>query len=126
MTATPGTPGRAEAESGDPEMDAAIGWTLLIGLLASIGVMALGLVVTAERGGKDASRVLPLDQVVPHLARGEGPAVLDFGILLLFATPLIGVVVAMAWFVWRRDGSFVAVSGLLLVLLGLGFVLALR
>lgn len=124
--AIPSESGDTDREAGDRLTDAWVGWTLLVGLLMSIAVMALGLLVTAVQHGQNASRVLPLNQVLPQVAHGNGPALLDLGILLLFATPLIGVVVALTSFVRRRDAAFVAVSGLLLVLLAAGFLVALR
>jgi uncharacterized membrane protein len=110
----------------DEETDAAIGAVLLAGLLLSIAVMVLGLVLTAARGKVSASQVLPLDQVLPHLRSGDPAAVLDLGILLLFATPLAGVVVALFEFLRRRDGPFSVITLLLLLILAIGFAVALR
>lgn len=102
-----------------------VGYALLAGLLLSVSVMVLGLVLTVARGG-DTSTVLPLERVMPALGRGEAPAVLDLGILLLFATPLIGVFVACAEFLRQRDRTFAATTGLLLVMLVIAFGVALH
>lgn len=104
---------------------ARVGWTLLIGLLVSIAVMAVGLALTAARGG-DASRVVPLHRELSDLATGQAPAVLDLGILLMFATPVVGVAVAFVRFLQERDRAFAAVSGCLLLLLLIAFGIAVR
>ncbi len=110
----------------DDHADAHVGWTLLGGLALSIAIMALGLILVAFDGATGTGHVLPLDQLLPQLDRGKPSAVLDLGILLLFATPLVGVMVALAEFVRRRDVPFVLITGLLLVALAGGFVVALR
>jgi uncharacterized membrane protein len=102
-----------------------IGRTLLIGLVVSIAVMAVGLVVAAARG-TTTSHVLPLDRVLPQLAKGTPAAILDAGILLLFATPLFGVLVALGAFVRQRDLPFAGITALLLVMLALAFAVALH
>ena len=89
--------------------------TLLAGSLISIAIMLAGLLAVAMTGGE--SCVLPLDQVFSHLAHtggkcsaggdytkhsgGTAAAILDLGILVLFATPLAGVVVAAIGFALR-------------------------
>jgi uncharacterized membrane protein len=107
------------------QVDRWIGTVLLGGLLLSIGVMVAGLVVAAARGGETGT-VLPLQRVLPALGNGSAPAVLDLGILLLFATPLAGVVAALISFALHRNARFVVISVALLVLLAVGFAVALR
>lgn len=102
-----------------------IGQVLLAGLLLAIVVMTLGLVLVAARGGSSRT-VLPLDRVVPQFLAGSAPAVLDAGILLLFATPLAGVVAALIGYAAQRNLRFVTVTVALLILLALGVVVALR
>lgn len=106
--------------------DTIVGWTLLAGLVLSIGTMTLGLALTLIRGGNAAKHVLPLDQLLTSLAQGKDWAVLDLGIVLLFGTPLLGILVALAQFMRQRDTIFVAISSILLVLLCAGFAVALR
>lgn len=107
------------------QTDRWIGSILAAGLVLAIVVMILGLILTALQGGyKDT--VLPLDRVGPALVNGKAPAVLDIGILILFATPLAGVLAALAGFVSRRNTVFVGITVALLVLLVIGFAVALR
>ncbi|MGH2442231.1 MAG: DUF1634 domain-containing protein [Chloroflexota bacterium] len=102
-----------------------VGYTLLGGLLISIAVMIAGLGLTAAQG-HSAVHVLPLDRVLTRLFRGDGPALLDTGILLLFAAPLAAVIVAIGGFVLERDVVSALTTTLLMVLLIIGFVVALH
>jgi uncharacterized membrane protein len=88
--------------------------------------MVTGLGLSIVRSGQPISGVVPLDQVLTHVFRGDAPGVIDLGILLLFATPLVGVIVSLAEFLRRGDWPFVGVAALLLVLVGIGFGIALR
>lgn len=117
--------GSAERGAADSTTYARVGWTLLIGLLLSIAVMVVGLALTAARGA-DASRVVPLHRELSGLTHGDAPAVLDLGILLLFATPVAGVAVAFVRMLHERDRAFAAVSGCLLILLFIAFGIAIR
>lgn len=105
---------------------ARIGWTLLGGLVLSIGVMIVGIVSVAAEGGHAASQVLPIDKVAGSVVQGKPSAILDLGILLLFATPLAGVLVALVEFVRQGDRPFVLITGLLLLILVIGFAAALH
>jgi uncharacterized membrane protein len=109
----------------EQRLDSHVGGVLLVGLLLSITVMTLGLVVTAVRGG-DTTHVLPLDRVIPELAKGHTAAILDLGILMLFATPLLGIVVAFEGFWEQGDRDFVLVTAILLVMLAAALAIALH
>jgi uncharacterized membrane protein len=116
----------------DPYLEAdvstsiAISRTLFAGLLVSIAIMILGLVLVAGEGKNAATHVVPLDRVIADLLQGSRPAVLDTGILILFATPLLGVVVAFVQFVRQRDVEFSLITALLLAVLLAGFLVALH
>ena len=115
-----------ESLAQEKAFDARIARTLFVGLVASIAIMVAGLVLAAVRGHNAVQRVLPLADVPSHLAQGDPASVLDLGILLLFATPLAGVVVAAAQFSRERDRQFLAISLVLLCVLCLGFIVGLR
>jgi len=88
--------------------------------------MVAGLLLVAARGESNPTSVLPLDQEWSQLMKGSSGAVLDLGILLLFATPVTGVLVALLQFWLERDRAFALVSGVLIVLLCGAFAIALR
>jgi uncharacterized membrane protein len=104
----------------------AISRTLFFGLLLSVAIMILGLVLVLPEGKNAATRVVSLDRVLPDLVHGSRPALLDFGILVLFATPLLGVVVAFLQFIRGGDRAFTLITALLLVVLAAGFLVALH
>ena len=104
---------------------ARISWVLLSGLLLSILVMVAGLIAEAA-SGQSATAVLPLDQEPTHLLKGDASAVLDLGILLLFATPLAGVAAAFAEFWLQHDRTFVLVTGGLMVMFAIAIAIALH
>lgn len=116
----------ARPTTADAGAYSAVGFVLLGGLLVSIAVMMLGLVIAAIDRTASTAQVLPLDQVLPRLGRGDPAAILDSGILLLFATPLVGVLVALIAFLHRRDAVFSWVTALLLVMLVIAFGVALH
>jgi uncharacterized membrane protein len=103
-----------------------IGYTLLGGLWLSVAVMVAGFVLAAIAGLHQSAHVTPLQDVVSGLTRGKPSAVLSLGILLLFATPFAGVLVALFEFLRLRDTPFVWVTVALLVILIIGFAVALR
>jgi uncharacterized membrane protein len=100
--------------------------TLFFGLLASIAIMILGLILVALQGKNVATHVVTLNRVLPDFMGGSGSALLDTGILVLFATPLLGVLVAFVQFVRQRDTAFSLITALLLLVLGAGFLVALH
>ena len=93
------------------------------GLLLSMGIMVLGTILTRGQG---TPRVLRIGEVLPGLFRGSKGALLDLGILLLFATPVAGVVVTLMEFLRKREKGFSLIALILLVLLAMGFGIALR
>jgi uncharacterized membrane protein len=111
---------------GDAAIAIGISRTLFLGLLASIAIMILGLILVLAEGKNAATHVVSLDRILPDLVHGSRSAVLDFGILVLFATPLLGVIVAFVQFVRRGDRAFGLITGLLLVVLAAGFLVALH
>jgi uncharacterized membrane protein len=117
----------ARLESDQDQLsDARVGYTLLGGLWLSVLVMVAGFVLVALAGLQESSRVVPLQHVISRLAEGKPGSVLSLGILLLFATPFAGVLVALFEFVRRRDMPFVWVCVALIAILIVGFAIALR
>lgn len=110
---------------GEEATDAVVGGTLRGGLYLSVAVMLLG-ALAALAAGRRGHSVVPLDRIPRVLAAGDPSALLDLGLLLLFATPLSGVAVALVRFMRERDGTFAALTAGLLAILVAGFVVALR
>jgi uncharacterized membrane protein len=102
-----------------------VGFTMLGGLLLSMAVMALGLAFALHRG-EGIKHVLSLSEELSRLGRGDPRAILDLGILLLFATPLAALLVALAQFARERDVAFMLITSLLVLVIGVGFAVALH
>ncbi|MGI8825347.1 MAG: DUF1634 domain-containing protein [Chloroflexota bacterium] len=113
-------------DSADDPLYSRVGATLLVGLMSSMAVMLVGLVLLAARAQPAPSHVLPLANTWSDLIRGKSAAVLGAGILLLFFSPLTGVLVGLMEFLRTKDWTFVAVAALLLVIVAVGFGVALR
>lgn len=105
---------------------ARVGYTLLGGLWLSVIVMVVGYVLAATSGIHQVGHVTPLQDVFSELKAGKAAAVLSLGILLLFATPFVGVLVALYQFLRSRDVPFIWVTAVLLIILIIGFAVALR
>ncbi len=112
-----------ESRQGDLPYDQ-LAWILSAGVLTSVTVMIGGLLLIALRHESGAERPLPLSDVLGHALRLEGRGVLDLGILILFATPVLRVLTALAGFVRLGDRAFVAVTVVVLIFLGLSFAVA--
>lgn len=103
-----------------------VGYTLLGGLWLSVIVMVAGFLLAAITGIHQISHVAPLQDIAAELRAGQSGAVLSLGILLLFATPFMAVLVALYQFLRQRDVPFIWVTVVLLIILIIGFAVALR
>jgi uncharacterized membrane protein len=115
---------------------------LMVGGLVSIGLVLVGLVLYAAEGQPQARELV---RVVHNRAAGRAVdvftsladvrralvqrppdplAIAALGLVCLLATPVLGVVAAIATF-WRAgDRDYLAIAGVLLGMLLLSFVLA--
>lgn len=110
----------------DQRTYARVGNVLRAGLWLSIVIMILGILLTGLQGKAQAREVLPLDRIIPAIQAHNSAVVLDLGILLLFATPLVAVLTALTEFVTHGDRAFTGIALALLIILVIGFVVALR
>ena len=81
---------------------------LVTGLVLSFSIMIIGLglyAVTPTEG-----TTLPLDRILDGIVHGNPIAVIDLGIVILIATPLVRIVAAGITFGLERDYRFLGVS----------------
>ncbi|GGG96999.1 DUF1634 domain-containing protein [Silvibacterium dinghuense] len=125
-------PGKSpHARLTDQGLEMAIGRMLQFGvLLAALVVFAGGLLYLAHdhaRNGAsrpdythfhgiDADLRTPAG-IVSRAAHGDAEGLIQFGLLLLIATPIVRVIVAAGGFFLERDRLYVAISLLVLVIL---------
>ena len=95
---------------------------LLGGMILSVGVMVVGLLMFAVSGGDWEEVTLSLDGIIKGIAQGNPVAVIDLGILLLIATPLMRVIVALMAFAAERETRFVIVALIVLGVVGLALL----
>ena len=108
-------------------VESLLGNLLRLGVLLSAGVIVLGAAVYLVRHGADLPQYGAFRGEPSHLrsARGiladlllfSGRGLIQFGILLLMATPVMRVLASLAVFLWQRDWIYVPVTLLVLCLL---------
>jgi len=103
---------------------AAIRVVLLIGMMLSLLTMTTGLLLAFGRGDRAFHR-LPIKSLLPAVLELNSNAVMDLGILLLIATPVAGVVIAIIGALVKRNKDAV-VGFLVLAILAVSFALARR
>jgi uncharacterized membrane protein len=108
----------------DKEMEIEIGLMLRIGVSISAAVVLLGgvLYLFRETPLPDyahfrADRLTTVASVFHGVARLDASSVIQLGILLLIATPVVRVVFCVVGFARQRDRLYVAVSALVLAIL---------
>jgi uncharacterized membrane protein len=114
------------AQLTDKEMEIEIGLMLRIGVSLSAFVVFLGglLYLRSERGAPDykhfhatADPLQTFSGVIHGVARLDAASVIQLGILLLIATPVVRVAFCVVGFARQRDRLYVAVSALVLAIL---------
>jgi len=99
-------------------------------MLVSFAVMLLGLGWWLEAGMPSAAGSLvasiPVAQILDELLAGNPLAMLDLGVLVLIATPVITIVAILASYVLDRNARFAAVAALVLAILLLSVALSLK
>lgn len=130
------TPGRQPAPGAGVPQDARvrqaellIAYVLRGGVLLSAAVILLGVLLYAAGAaapvGAIGSSPAPstFGAVLAGVARGDGRAVIELGLLILLATPVLRVAVSVVTFALERDWRYVAITATVLAILVLSFVL---
>ena len=125
------TPAAAHA-IGDARMENIMGRLLQVGVLLAAAVVTAGgaMYMIAHSGARPNYRVFaakPLEvrhpaALLSGIARGDPLAIIDFGILLLIATPICRVLFAVVAFAVERDRLYVAISLTVLAILLFGML----
>lgn len=88
---------------------------LVTGMVLSFSIMTIGLVMYALDPTEGTT--LSLDKIVDGIAQGSPIAVIDLGIVILIATPLVRVMAAGLTFGMERDYRFVGISVFVLAMI---------
>jgi uncharacterized membrane protein len=111
----------------DTDMQAIIGWILRAGVLISMSVVFIGGVVYLYRHGQthvDYSTFKGVPDFVGSaggilhgILTGRGRAIIQAGIILLIATPIIRVVFSAIGFVIEKDYLYLGITILVLLII---------
>lgn len=133
MSRKRGTAGGGTSRWTDREVELIIGRILQVGVLAAAAVvLAGGAMLLVVHGGGSAdfrefrgqpAMLRSLQGIVAGVLAGDSRAVVQLGLVLLVATPVARVALALVAFLLQRDRLYAALSGLVLALLLYGLVL---
>ena len=98
---------------------------LLFGVAASLALMVAGYALVLAEHVDARHAWLPLWDVIPHALAGDPRGILDLGLVVLFATPTLRVVAAIALFAAERERRYALIATTVLLLLALSVAVAL-
>ncbi|MGI9951613.1 DUF1634 domain-containing protein [Moorellaceae bacterium AZ2] len=107
-------------------MEEVISRSLRWGVAVSTGIIGLGLVlllVTGNTGYPPGYYPTTVSQVLQDALRAKPFAVIDFGLLILIATPIFRVAASLVAFIADKDLPYVLISAYVLAMLLLSLLL---
>jgi uncharacterized membrane protein len=104
-------------------IERAIRWILLSGIVVSVALMATGLILAVARGTGLPRGVVPLAELPSALAALRPAAYLSLGLIVLIGTPFVRVAGSLVIFARERDGRYVLVTAMVLLVMLLGVAL---
>lgn len=115
----------------DLDINRSVGNLLRIGVLLSLSVSLIGFAKLFYEGftmpQNYADLELTQDEVFRHfwksLLHFEGMGIIQLGILLLIFTPVVRVIFALVGYLKERDYLYVAISGIVLIIIIFSFLM---
>lgn len=104
-------------------IDRWIGRTLKWGMALSLLVLLMGLALLILTPNGHLEKDLSWGEITSGVLNGDPIAVIDLGIVLLIATPLVRVITAMVVFIVDRDTRFVMISLIVLMVIAVGMAI---
>lgn len=110
----------------DTDMQAVIGWVLRIGVILSISIVFLGGAIYIYRHGGEVTdhthfTGVPVFVQPSNIIKGlfdfRARSIIQIGIMLLIATPVIRVIFSAIGFVLEKDRLYVCISLLVLLII---------
>ncbi len=99
-----------------------ISLVLTVGIIASIGIMVFGFVVSIVKGGTSNGNPQNLGQLVSGILRLDASSIIWFGTLILILTPITRVVTATLLFIRERDTRYFFITLTVLILIVVSFI----
>lgn len=111
----------------DTDIQALIGQVLRLGMIVSISIVFLGGIIYLYRHGHSVPNYRVFKGIPPFLQHTgsllqaafqiRGQAIIQLGVILLVATPILRVVFSMIGFMLEKDYMYVAISFLVLLII---------
>jgi len=111
----------------DTDMQTVIGWVLRIGVIVSISVVFVGGIIFLYRHGHEVANhkqfkgIAAFIRTPAGILNGiitiRGQAIIQFGIILLIATPVLRVIFSAIGFVLEKDYLYIGISVLVLCII---------
>jgi len=110
----------------DTDMQAVIGWVLRVGVIVSISIVIFGGLIYLFRHGEEAPNHRKFTQLPDFVKLGgiikgildfHGRSIIQAGIILLIATPILRIVFSTISFVLEKDRLYILISLLVLFII---------
>lgn len=110
----------------DTDMQAVIGWVLRLGVIVSICIVFVGGLLYLYRHGSEAPNhtrfvtqpgFVKLGGIVRGIIDLHGQSIIQAGIVLLIATPVLRIIFSAIGFVLEKDRLYVFISLLVLLII---------
>ena len=116
----------------DTDMQVVIGWVLRLGVFASIAIVFFGGIIYLYRHGQTmedykAFNGLPVflrsgDGVINGILTFRGRAIIQAGIILLIATPIVRVICSAVGFVVEKDWLYTVIALIVLAIIFISMI----
>ncbi len=110
----------------EEQLDRIAGVVLLVGAALSFAIMLAGFVLQGSAPLPGSFLAQPPDAVLAGVRRLQPLAIVNLGILVLIATPVARVIIAIAGFALQRRWRFVGVSSFVFLVLMVSILIASR
>ena len=110
----------------DTDMQAVIGWVLRLGVIASVSIVIFGGIVYICRHGHEVAShaqfvgvpgFVKINGIIGGILTFRGRAIIQAGIILLIATPILRVLFSAISFMLEKDYMYVCISLLVLCII---------
>ncbi|MCS7220642.1 MAG: DUF1634 domain-containing protein [Anaerolineae bacterium] len=99
------------------DLNEMVHWVLVVGLLVSAFLMLVGLTMELWLHRSLPATVVPPAEAIRRAISLHPSGFLSLGLLTLILTPLLRVVGSLIVFAWERDGRYVVITGLVLIVM---------
>jgi uncharacterized membrane protein len=99
-----------------------IALVLMVGIIASIGIMVFGLVVLIVKGGASNGNPRDLGQLITGILNLDASSIIWFGTIILILTPITRIITSTLLFIEERDTKYFIITLTVLILIIISFL----